>query len=662
MDVRISNLGDELCSEGVDNGASMSFLNDDDEIVRSEVDFVYKADSLGLAHMALIRTLRQHLAQPRLLDFQVQAVANIVYRPSLVKVNKIVVRTMLRGGAKTFSLHEKVRFGLSDIGATVVNDLMPGSGKSLVTMLSSIYFAINRAQDVVNREEILLREQRPMNWSSRFGVSDSKRPYTNSVIVMTSDKVVAQWEAAANQACEILHVKNIHINRNPRNLQGDSENVSVNLFTSVATLRQCFPEDNGFVPCVVVDEYVVKAMHNVVTRNAEVTPIYGRLILVSADAGNTADILVGSRRTSLIRATVANGEVDSSSLRSDVMLSAALMVCGVLSTQARDGAHNFLLLGFNGTRVEKFTIKYDNPVWGAYDGVSHVMPAQLEELGIKGLSAVETSEELLERIRDRKLEPVDEVDHERLVTLGYRLEKFLADDDDCPVCLDKLQKSQHICMLCPCWHFVCKTCTKLCLKARETCPVCREDIDGIMNLRTAISPSPVHKKPTSESFDGFLEACLPESPGSVEACSAILEASVNALLAEIENPVLRLLLIAPSTKFSNELKKRLRGKHRDLVNIVQLKVEGNKRKRTSMGYEEQLEWFKGEEKDQIKVLCTHENVHLTGDLFGLDLNHVDSICHVGGELTGRRLGRVARVQRAVGNPSPTLRIFSLMAC
>lgn len=662
-EVQLSRLGDELDAEGADNGSSMSFLHDNyDEVIRSDVDFVFKADANGLEHMALVNKLRRSRGFLPLLEFQIQAIANTVYRPSLIKINKTVVRKTSRGGDKTFSLHEKVRFGSSDIGATVVNDLLPGSGKSLVTMVSSIYFAVHRAQEVVNREEILLREQRPMNWSSRFGVEDFDRAYTNSIIVMTSDKVVAQWERATKQACEILKLTYISIHRNPskETQQANSENVSVYFFTSVTHLRLCFPRDHGFVACVVVDEYVVKATHNIATRNAEETPLYGRLVLVSADAGNTADILLGSRRTSLIRATVANREVDLTSLKNDVKLSSALMACGVLPTEARRDAHEWLISGFNTIPVEKYNINYNTPVWGAMDGINQIMPQALEELGMKDLKNVQTVQQLFENIQDARVEAEDE-ELAKLDRVFDVINKFLAENNDCPVCLEKLKsRGNHVCMLCPCWHFVCKTCTKLCLVARDTCPFCRQSIDGIMDMRSGGVSLAVDNQASSTKFEGFLKAYMPQSPGALEACSAILKACGDALLAEIENPVLKLLIVTPSVDFSSALNKSLDGKYGALVKVVQLKVEGNKRKRTSMGYEQQLEWFKSEETDYVKVLCTHENGSFTDDLYGLDLNHVDSICHVGRGINGRRLGRVTRVQRALQKSDTTFRIFNLL--
>lgn len=673
-EVVFSRLGDELESQGPDNGSSRSFMIPRlDDIVTSTVEFDINPNCPR--RNVLVEDLRSFTnAGFPLLDFQIQAIANTVYRPSIIDIDKTVTRRNRRGPNQNYRIHAKVACGSSDIGTAVVNDLMTGSGKTIMAMVASIYFATHRAHEVVAREQILLREQRTMNWSSRMGANDSPRSFTNSIIVMASDKVVAQWEEATKEACAILGIHRIHINRNPTMdaFQGNSENVSVNLFTSAMNLRTCFPSDNGFVPCVIVDEYVVKATHNVVTRHAQDTPIYGRLILISADAGDTHKTLLGSRKNSLMRSVVANGNVDNSSLKNDVRLSTCLLACSILPSKARDDAHEFLFLGLNGHIVEKYNIKFDSPIWGAeMEGYTvPEIPEEIEKLGVRGLSTVKTVDEFFEAVYSRLLELSGQhVTFEEIRTRGELSRLYQAAKaqvlEECPVCLDPLKSKDQLALLCPCWHIVCKHCIRRCLHARDTCPKCRASITGIMELR----PEPKPKLSLSDDFEGcrnfedYLRKYLPWNPVPLEACSAILNASAAALLAKMENPIFRILIVGPSTGFGNSLWKSLVGKHRDAVSVVQLKVEGNKRKRTSMGYEEQLKWFKSREGEgeKVKVLCTHENVNFAEDVVGLDLHEVDAICHVGGGITGRRLGRATRIQRVVGGKVGTsLRLFNLL--
>lgn len=679
-EVVFTRLGDELESQGPDNGSSRSFIIPRlDDIVNSDVEF---SESECPRRKVLVEDLRitkcvTGLGFP-LLDFQIQAIANTVYRPSTIDIDKTVTRRSRRGPNQNYRIHAKVEFGKSDIGAAVVNDLMTGSGKTIMAMVASIYFATQRAQEVVAREQILLREQRTMNWSSRMGANDSPRSFTNSVIVMASDKVVAQWEEATKEACAILGMHGVHINRNPTmdDFQRNSENVSVNLFTSAMNLRTCFPSDNGFVPCVIVDEYVVKATHNIVTRHAQDTPIYGRLILVSADAGDTHKTLLGSRKNSLMRSVVANDvSNDIASFKNDVRLSTCLLACSILPSKARDNAHDLLVLGLNGTRVDKYNIRFDCPIWGAdTEGYTVAeIPEDIESLGVRDLGTVKTMDEFSETVYSRLLELSGDSDSRSIggIQTHGALSRLYEDAkmqilEDCPVCFEPLKSHDKIALLCPCWHIFCKGCMRNCLLARGTCPKCRAPVTGIMELapKPALTNFEDQGSDNSRNFEDYLRKYLPGNPVALEACSAILNASADALLEEMENPIFRILIVGPSTGFGNSLWRSLAGKHREAVDIVQLKVEGNKRKRTSMGYEEQLKWFKSREKEgeKVKVLCTHENVNFAEDVVGLDLHEVDAICHVGGGITRRRLGRATRIQRVVGGgkAGKPLRLFNLL--
>ena len=660
-EVVFARLGDEVQSQGPDNGSSRSFMETRlDEIVTSAVEF--DRSNANPLRTTLVQDLRTNAKLP-LLEFQVQGIANTVYRPSIINIEKTVTRRNRRGGQKQkHSIHAKVALGSSDIGSTVVNDLMTGSGKTIMAMVASIYFATHRAQEVVAREQILLREQRTMNWSSRMGADDSPRLFTNSVIVMASDKVVAQWENATKEACAILGMHEVHINRNPTmdTLRGNSGQVSVSLFTSAMNLRTCFPTEDGFVPCVIVDEYVVKATHNIVTRHAKDTPIYGRLILVSADAGDTQGTLLGSRKNSLMRSLVAHENVAKNSFKNDIRLSTCLLACSILPSKERNDAHDFLLQGLNGHPVEKYNIKYDSPIWAAEDFTEGPeIPQDITNLGVNGLKNVKTVDDFLEAVFSTMLEVPGE--HGELTRLYQDAKKQVL--EDCPVCLEPLKSLGQITLLCPCWHVFCKGCMRSCLRARDTCPKCRAYVTGIMEMRSLSGQVVPKKSEGCRKFEDYLRKYLPVNPVALEACSAILNASAAALQGEMENPIFRILIVGPSTGFGLALVKSLAGEYRDAVTVVQLKVEGNKRKRTSMGYEEQLEWFKsGEgEGEKVKVLCTHENVNFAEDVVGLDLHQVDAICHVGGGITGRRLGRAARIQRVVGGKvGKPLRLFNLL--
>lgn len=673
-DVVLSRLGDELKAEGAHRmGSNWSFTNPRfDEIVESEVIFMDQPDrdsSTCPSTTKLVNMLREN-TEIKLMEFQIQAILNTVYRPDIINIERCIRRKNGTTSQK-FKVSADVVAGRSDIGSCVVNDLMSGSGKTIMAAIAGIYFALHRSEEVMGREEILIREQRPMNWSSKLGANDTPRSYMNSVIIMTSDKVVAQWEEAVHTAFRLMSVSSYGVHRNPTrdtvkdDIDGEENteslfrdaawnvkktSASVFIFTSSSNLSRFFPEDDGFVPCVIVDEYAQKSVHNIVTRASEETPIYGRLLLVSADAADTSVILLNSRKTSLIRTTVATGYVENNgNLKLDNRLATALLACSVLSSQEREEAHNELLSMMNRSKVEKYRILFDSPTWDTY---SFDMDTHLRKSGIHGSSAIENVPDLVDVVSYADISG-------SLRSKSDFLQKELkkVSTDDCSVCFECLNQKEKVSMLYPCWHVFCKKCTSNFLGIAGTCPVCREVVKCVKDLRTRVLQ---HKDavPEGSKFDTFVKAHLPQNPTATEVCSALLRGSADALRAGIPDPIKRLLIVSHSTKFGLVLQKSLEREYREIVEIVQLKVESNKRKRTCTGFEAQLEWFK-EQDDKIKVMCTHENVGFTNDVLGLDFYYVDSICHIGGGTTARRLGRITRMQRAL-NKGITVRLFDLV--
>lgn len=486
MDLVCTTFGDELArtiNRG-DNAASRSFMGPRDCIVDLNVMFDTGAGLNRTRRERLTRLLKQS----RLLPFQVDAITNIAYRPSSISVKKTVVRRTHHGIAPRRQSVEDTNTFLksSDLGTAVVNDLLVVAGMTVVTMVASVAFASYRMKEVVNRQEILLREQRAMNWSTRFGARELTRAYTHAVIVMAPQEVASQWEKAASNACALLGERSVQIYRNPGRgaISTYPDTLEISTYTTVAKMSECFRTHQGFVPCVVVDEYVSRADQNIATRKAEDTPIFGRLVMVSADAGNADDIVMGSRRTSLIRNLTCRGEADNDTLKNDVLLSATLLTCGgVLPSKQRDGVAAYILAGLTKVNLEKYTIEYKSSIWSAMLRTSADMlycPEDLEHLGLKDVSPVRTVGDLLSRIDDViPFEDDDEVPQQALRLLSGRVRSFLSERDTCPVCLDPCSSEKEVRMICPYWHFVCKGCMEKCVTRRNSCPMCRREITGI---------------------------------------------------------------------------------------------------------------------------------------------------------------------------------------
>jgi hypothetical protein len=131
--------------------------------------------------------------------YQVNVVDACVYRPS-VNVD---------GHSYDIS-YEKNSF--TDIGNYVVNDLPPGSGKTLTTSLALIYFADRRGFHctIPSISQRLVRFSRNDGYGDSIdGVNVTEAPvdvpeFSDHVIIFCPKSVVEQWENAVNLAMDIL--------------------------------------------------------------------------------------------------------------------------------------------------------------------------------------------------------------------------------------------------------------------------------------------------------------------------------------------------------------------------------------------------------------------------------------------------------------------------
>ena len=697
MNCKKTKLGNELANDigskyrgGVDN----SFTRQMDVTEDARVEFF--TDSVAdMSNYNRRKRLKTILDQTYLLSFQIQSVINMVYRPSNIAVNKQVLRkTRLSNGRITSeraACSNQVSYGKSDIGVAVINDLLSGSGKTLSTMVACLYFAFERWGEVVERSEILMREQRCVNWATRVaGAARLKQLVgVNDVVVLASDKVVVQWEKASLMACSILQKSGVHLRRNPTRDVGEEEEEGINnviqqqlpprihIFTSVVALKTYYTNVNTLVPCVVVDEYVVKGVHNLVTRLSDETPIFGRLILVSADASNTSEITWGSRKNSLIRNVSLTFESEGNCLKRDVHLSMALMSCSVLSSADKKKMVNYMIAGLNSVELVSYKIDIRTPLWGELTKNGFCAYNHLEFVGVKDVHTIATMGDLQFRL-EQALVSADKNDKEFskhcIVVLLSRLEDFknglLQGDNDffCDICFQGFSAQEQVCILGPCFHIFCRKCMKTHTQTKLDCPKCRTDISGITDVFPVVETSDdVVQCPIIPDFkdvDDFLHECLGTNakpfhpPGVVYACACV----IASMLSEVS--VKRILVTSPVNGFGSMIRKELgmvaKGSA-SLVHIEQLAVDGNKRKKTLMGYDEQMEWFKGNDGHGLKVLIVHEDFRSDGNgLLGLDLHEVDAVCSVGVEISGRRLGRLTRIPRVLGAGRKIVRLFSFI--
>lgn len=628
----------------------------------------------------------------QLLDFQVHVIANIVYRPWHIMGKKQVVRTKLQGTPRPrqerFTYMAEVSMNESDLGVTVINDLTSGTGKTIMTILASILFASRRGEEVRQRFEILLREQRTFNWASRISLKSDNYTYENTVVVLTSEQTALQWQKAALRACAILGMRGVNIRRNPSKsvssffpLDSDIDiteqqqnEMDIAIFTSGARMTKYFENNTGFVPCVIVDEYVYKAPHNVVTRPREETPIYGRLILVSANATKTAEILTRSRKDSLIRTIMTmprNYKKDT--LRNDVKMSMTLMTCSVLATKERNMTLDYMIHGLRAVPLETFTVQLGVSTWGKFLGTSTNSFHALKNIGLRDPISMVTVGDLKEsaELAVAQLNAVSSITAtERLTRLCHRIGMFVTTMNtfECPICLHAIPPHEEVCVLGHCYHVFCKQCTSILLEENnDTCPICRSNISGITDLVCSPSPSDAfavlpREITFEDTFTSYFKNCR-TYPNVVYACSAVI-ASLKATGKES-----KLLLLSSVPDVLAPLYRNIRSM--DNVDIREFPPNSCILRTPRYSSDEQLTWFDSSGSEMsVKVMyisisrvAMESNNENNDALTGIDFSNVDAICSVGPKLNPCQLERIARIPRFFNkgeNGHKIVRVFEMI--
>lgn len=185
-----------------DNGVHKAFIRFGDMAIVSFGKLNDKAT-------ALIGSLRNS----HLLPFQLEAVSNIVYRPSTICATlskQIRVGYVIQGRRSEVKSRAVFENALDDIGAIVINDLITGSGKTLVSSVGALLFARERISEVDNQYEKLIREQKTHAFMSGANVP-TRLQCSPSVVIFCGKTLTIQWKTAVNEAAKILGYSNLKI-------------------------------------------------------------------------------------------------------------------------------------------------------------------------------------------------------------------------------------------------------------------------------------------------------------------------------------------------------------------------------------------------------------------------------------------------------------------
>ena len=607
-----------------------------------------------------------------LLPFQVEAVLNMVFRPTSTFVSKTIHRTYGDDPVITQTGTNVLQSPDDDVGMVAINDLFTGSGKTLTTILGAILFADRRRAEITGRVPFLMREQSHATWATRVQCRMSRayqRPmnysphYLNVVVVMCAKHLFSQWRSACVSALRIVGIdeSTVPVLENPlpgspELLQGD--NLKIVLLHSVANLNRLEME---FVPVIVVDEFTIKSASNVLTRAAELLPLHGRMLLVSADAGSVGNIIYKAHRHSFLRKMLGWYDInDMGNVYISMVAGIPLISASVLQTVDRYMVGEFMINQLKRVRFEKYTVKYTpslaSRLFGNNFEMSAISGSRLmgDRFGIV-LTGTKTVGQLLRIVTDT-VNALRETDGRSrtftdLVQVMNKLQTFLGEKEGCPICMEEYDTTSGASLINPCWHIVCDECLRrMMVSHHHTCPMCRtkmeghttalvldEDGKGVQAEKTAQRSRIVSDRTLLEN----MAATVQPTAGLEKACIDTL----RCIRADVGSQTYKIVMIVPDdhffTKFATNVREEMDATQ---VQIIEFKTSGSKRNHVTIRtVTSQIESFASDTGPPLKILFTTEGK--TDSLTGLDFPRVDCIISLGDGNSLQRLGRLTRLPR-----------------
>ena len=665
-----SSLGDEFGNilGKRDNGIHTCFTEGNKHSPLTKIAFSGEHSMVSTTKESLRKYSDRDGGVDRLFPFQIDAITNIVYRPPVIEVTKVINKPRVSSdgilyhcthkGTGSVSLRERDE----DIGMTVVNDLFTGSGKTLTSVLGALIFARDRRESVIERYPLLVREQTHHSWNTRVSRS-SVNPmcidpeYSNTVIIMCSKHLINQWMKACKQSASMMGLY-VDIMVNPRENPENSKEINIIIFDSSIGLKQ---SGIKFVPSIIIDEFVSKNVSNILTRSTEEMPIHGRLILVSADAGSVRNVLFGAKRNSFLRRMIGYDDSDIGMEVENTMRHAIPMMSScVLPTEERGKARNFMLQKMSDIPYEEYIIGYtpslSSRLFGANSEMSAMSGRQifLERFGIemKDTNSIGDIIRVIKEAIGELEKPDPRIRHLR--DLQIKLEGFDGENESCPICLENYNTVSKASVLNPCWHMLCDECvSKLFSSSGTRCPMCRTLIEGHTVTLSTHEETTVEKRDTVENVS-TPSSLLENIQRSTRASMGLEESCVNVVKC-LENDFrfhgnetqkcYRVIMVVPDDYFFERFSDSIdREFEKGVVEIIRFQTSGNKRKRVTHGsISRSIERFGSDEGDRMKILFTTEG--RTDSLTGLDFPNVDCLISVGLGNTMQRLGRLTRSSR-----------------
>ena len=300
----------------------------------------------------------------RIFPYQAQAAANILRRPL-----RLTVTGLVQDEALNSSVTNHTRFlpaaetqvsmeeddDEADMGHIVVNDLCSNSGKTLTTMLGCLQFAHERQQTVQASAKRLRQSQMNLSCFDAVHMAVQKDfTYSNCVLVLCPAGLIEQWVHAADQALEILDIEC------PILVQPDAESMPAGTFVAIYSNISKIPRDKiNFVAALVVDDFTATTdklsftgTHNIVIKQNAAPLVFGRMVLVSAEAGKITRHIDTTAVSSILRKWSCHTAVGWNTQRT----AHAMLSCSILPSAERQQAQDNLL--YDDTPLHNYTLCY----------------------------------------------------------------------------------------------------------------------------------------------------------------------------------------------------------------------------------------------------------------------------------------------------------------
>lgn len=645
----------------------------------------------------------------RLYPYQVRAATNLAYRPNQVAIR--TVPTIHYNETFVESNYNYTANSAQDIGSVALNDLFTGSGKTITSLLAALEIAQNRSTEIKNKAELLLREQNVnINWSTGIG-SREIPDYENVIVVFSPKHLTGQWLRATQQAAELYGVEvQVMVNPLPAVLDTLLINFPTQQIVAIFDNVRKVSKRLKFVPCIIVDEFVQKGEYNYACKasNENNMILFGRLILVSADAGDVAKMLIGLRSACLVkRWACISGNTWS-------LLSSVQAMATSSSLSSFERTHISSVMGLQ-TDLFLHTINYVPTVGGILFGSTFEISnqngiEQFRKMGVD-VTACRTIDDIMQAIDERLARPigststlmeVPETENETepeteleaalaihsirntgtesdalrrrtasaqlrqahfdaaenkirqsLLTYKQRMVQFSGGTNvNCPICLDDISQA---CILNPCWHITCSDCMKILMqRCNAVCPLCRSKLRGLVTSNVSASNVALEAEQNHTGFKATLsesiQHLLGTTPGVMKAVMTVL------LCLEYHNRVdtatvptaecFRVLVAVPSGIDFVSLQSEF-SLHVPLTKgwVSHFNIHGTINNRiTNNTVQKQLSQYSSEEGPPFKVLFTSEGAK--DSMIGLDLGNTDALISVGNGNDMQRIGRLTRLGRS----------------